>query len=68
MQRIWNTNLMTYRAIVNLQSCLPQQLERCWTQEPVMLKDPLGRNTPVHLEFIETWEMSLISLKDGLRC
>ena len=57
MQKIWNINILTYKAIVTLQSRLPPQLERCWTQEPVTLRDPLGRVTPVHLEFIETWEV-----------
>ncbi|KAI4261493.1 MAG: hypothetical protein L6R42_003307 [Xanthoria sp. 1 TBL-2021] len=44
-------------AIITLQSQLPRQLERTWTQSPVILKDPLGRTTPVHLEFIETFEI-----------
>lgn len=58
MQRIWSTNIMTYKAIITLQSQLPRQLERTWTQDPVILKDPLGRITPVHLEFVETYEVS----------
>lgn len=57
MQKIWNINILTYKAIVTLQSRLPPQLERCWTQEPVTLRDALGRVTPVHLEFIESWEV-----------
>ncbi|KAL8902722.1 MAG: hypothetical protein Q9207_004434 [Kuettlingeria erythrocarpa] len=57
MQRIWSGNIMTYRANITLQSQLPRQLERTWAQEPVMLKDPLGRVTPVHLEFVETFEI-----------
>ena len=63
MKRIWTTNILTYNAIITLQSSLPQQLERSWTQEPVTLKDPLGRVTPVHLEFIESWEVSCFILR-----
>ncbi|KAL8917160.1 MAG: hypothetical protein Q9208_008129 [Pyrenodesmia sp. 3 TL-2023] len=57
MQRIWSANIMTYKAIITLQSQLPRQLERTWTQDPVILKDPLGRIMPVNLEFIETFEI-----------
>ena len=57
MQKIWSINILTYKTIVTLQSRLPPQLERCWTQEPVTLRDPLGRVTPVHLEFIETFDV-----------
>ncbi|KAI4282036.1 MAG: hypothetical protein L6R38_003256 [Xanthoria sp. 2 TBL-2021] len=57
MQNIWSANVMTYKAIITLQSQLPRQLERTWTQSPVILKDALGRTTPVHLEFVETFEI-----------
>ena len=57
VQKIWNIHVMTYRAIETLQSRLPTQLERTWTQEPVILKDPLGRTMPVHLDFIEIFRL-----------
>lgn len=48
---------MTCNAIVSLQACIPAQLNRTWTQDPVMLEDALGRVTPFHLEFIDSWEV-----------
>ncbi len=68
MQKIWCANMMTYRAVITLQSHLPRQLERTWTQEPVILKDPLGRVTPVHLEFVETFEVSRSPPIEDLQC
>lgn len=49
---------MTYNAVISLQTSIPAQLERCWTQEPATLEDALGRVTPVHLEFLDSWEVS----------
>ena len=63
MKRILTTNILTYNAIVTLQSSIPPQLERSWTQEAVTLEDPLGRVTPIHLEFIESWEVSCIIIR-----
>lgn len=68
MQRIWSGNIITYPGNITLQSQLPRQLERTWTQEPVILKDPLGRVTPVHLEFVETYKVSRKPLIRDLRC
>lgn len=67
MQRIWSANIMTYNSIVTLQSQLPRQIERTWTQDPVVLKDPLGRITPVHLEFVETFEVNRSHSMENLR-
>lgn len=53
---------MTYNAVVSLQSRIPAQLDRSWTQEPVMLEDALGRVTPFNLEFIDSWEVRHINL------
>ena len=49
---------MIYKAVVSLQTSLPVQLERTWTQDPAILEDALGRVTPVHLEFLDSWEVS----------
>lgn len=57
-----NINSMTYNAVVSLQARIPPQLDRFWTQEPVMLEDALGRVTPFHLEFIDSWEVGPMSL------
>ena len=53
-----NVNILTYKAVVSLQNNIPAQLERCWTQEPAILEDALGRVTPIHLEFLDSWEVS----------
>lgn len=50
---------MTYNAILVLQAQIPAQLDKCWTQDPVILEDALGRVTPFHLEFIDSWEVRL---------
>ena len=52
-------NFMTYKAILSLQNSLPTFLERSWTQEPAILNDALGRVTPVHLEFLDCWEVRI---------
>ena len=51
-------NLLTYKAVLSLQTSIPDRLERCWSQEPATLEDALGRVTPVHLEFLESWDVS----------
>ena len=58
-------NFLTYKAVISLQTSIPDQLERCWTQEPAILEDALGRVTPLHLEFLDSWEVSWSSL---VRC
>ena len=55
-------NSMTYSAVVALQARIPPQLDRFWTEEPVMLEDALGRITRFHLEFIDSWEVGSINL------
>lgn len=53
-----NVNLLTHEAVIALQTNIPAQLEKCWTQEPATLDDALGRVTPIHLEFLDSWEVS----------
>ena len=55
-------NFLTYKAVISLQTSIPTQLERCWTQQPAILEDALGRVTPLHLEFLDSWEVSWSSL------
>ena len=50
-------NLLTYKAVISLQTSVPAQLERCWSQEPAILEDAIGRVTPIHLEFLDSWEV-----------
>ena len=48
-------NLSTYQAILSLQVSIPAHLDRCWTQEPAILEDALGRVSNIHLGFLESW-------------
>ena len=48
-------NLLTYNAVVTLQTSISAQIER---QEPVSLEDVFGQVIPVHLEFVDSWEVS----------
>lgn len=50
---------MTYNAILVLQARIPAQLDKCWTQDPVILEDALRRVTPFHLESIDSWQVRL---------
>ena len=67
---------MTYNAVLDLQARMPAQLDRSWTQDPVIFQDALGRVTPLHLEFIDSWEVRLgldspficLANKPGFRC
>lgn len=49
-------NLATYRAVLSIQESLSHSIGRPLVQEPFMLEDPLGRVSPVHLQFITSWE------------
>ena len=48
---------MTYNAVVSLEARIPAQLNRSWTEEPIMLEDALGRVTRFYLDFIDSWEV-----------
>ena len=54
-------NSMTYDAVLSLNARIPAQLDRVWTQDPVMLEDALGRLMPFHLEFIDSWEVGHVN-------
>ncbi|CAE7020649.1 hypothetical protein CFE70_002898 [Pyrenophora teres f. teres 0-1] len=49
-------NFATYQAINRLQAALPSPMERGLIEEPAILEDPLGRISPVHLQFITSWD------------
>jgi hypothetical protein len=55
MFKMWTLNFRTYNAVVELQTKIPQKFQPCWIQEPLILTDPLGRVTPIHLELINSW-------------
>lgn len=56
MRRIFAINIATYKAVMDIQRGLPSHLERCLIQEPFILEDAIGRITPVHLQFINSWD------------
>lgn len=58
---------MTYKAVLSLQANIPARIERCWTQEPAILEDALGRVTDIHLGFLETWDVRNPMLSEFLQ-
>jgi hypothetical protein len=46
----------TYKAVVALQAVLSSHLERLLIQEFLILEDEIGRISPVHMQFISSWE------------
>lgn len=60
MLKVLKSNLQIYDMILNMQTNLPQQMER---QQPVHFLDACGRLLPVHLEFITSAEAFLAVLR-----
>ncbi|KAH8819392.1 hypothetical protein F5884DRAFT_10370 [Xylogone sp. PMI_703] len=56
MSKIFRTNIATYEAVVAIQRVLPSNLERTMFREPFILEDAIGRISPVHMDFINSWE------------
>jgi hypothetical protein len=56
MQRICAINVATYKVVMAIQTGLPSHLERLLIQEPFILEDAIGRISPVHMQFISSWE------------
>jgi hypothetical protein len=56
MQNLMVLNLATFGAVVALQRSSSISFDRALIQEPFILEDALGRITPVHLQFISSWE------------
>ncbi|RMZ71352.1 vegetative cell wall gp1 [Pyrenophora seminiperda CCB06] len=49
-------NVLTYEAIMRLQASLPGSMDRGLIEEPAVFQDPLGRISPIHLQFITSWD------------
>ena len=49
----------THQHVEMLVTSIPASLNP-WTQAPVTFEDALGRVAPVHLEFIESWEVCFV--------
>ena len=56
MQSIFRTNVATYEAVVAVQRILPSHLERTMFRDPFILEDAIGRISPVHMDFINSWD------------
>jgi hypothetical protein len=56
MHRIILINISTYRAVMAVQRTLSSGLERSLVQEPFILEDAIGRISPVHMQFINSWK------------
>lgn len=56
MRKIFCVNVATYKAVLAIQEGLASSLERTLYQEPFVLEDAIGRVTPVHTQFINSWE------------
>jgi hypothetical protein len=56
MSKILFINVATYKMVLALKTSLPGYLERSLYSEPFILEDAIGRISPVHLQFISSWE------------
>jgi len=56
MAKILFVNMATYKMVLALKTSLPGYLERSMFNEPFILEDAIGRISPVHLQFISSWE------------
>jgi hypothetical protein len=56
MQKTYSMNVAIFQAVISIQGLLPSHLERTLIQEPFILEDAIGRLSPVHLQFICSWE------------
>jgi hypothetical protein len=56
MNKIFRTNVATYEAVVAIQRVLPSYLERTMFRDPFILEDAIGRISPVHMDFVNSWE------------
>jgi hypothetical protein len=56
MGNVFTINVATFRMVSELRTALPSHLERTLIQEPFLLEDALGRISPVHSQFINSWE------------
>lgn len=56
MQRIITINISTYNALIAIQQTISSRPELSLLQEPFILEDAIGRISPVHMQFINSWE------------
>ena len=56
MVRIININLATYNTVLSIQRVISGGLQRSLNHEPFILEDAIGRMSPVHMQFINSWD------------
>ena len=56
VRKTYKTNMAIYDTMRAIKSFLPSYLERTLIEEPFILEDAIGRLSPVHLQFICSWE------------
>lgn len=56
MQGIFMMSVATYRIVIDIQSHLQSHLERCLSQQSLILEDALGRTFYIGLQFINSWD------------
>lgn len=56
MNRIFRTNVATYEAVIAIQRVLPSHCERAMFRDPFILEDAIGRISPVHMDFVNSWD------------
>ena len=56
MLRIININIATYNTVISIQEVISGGLQRSLAHEPFILEDAIGRISPVHLQFINSWD------------
>lgn len=56
MLRIININIATYNTVISIQGVISGGLQRSLNHEPFILEDAIGRMSPVHMQFINSWE------------
>jgi hypothetical protein len=56
MLRIININIATYNTVISIQGVISGGLQRSLAHEPFLLEDVIGRISPVHVQFINSWD------------
>lgn len=56
MLRIININIATYNTVISTQGVISGGLQRPLTHELFILEDAIRRISPVHMQFINSWD------------
>lgn len=67
MRSIWTLSFRSYNILLEFQTRVPREFGPCFIQEPLILTDALGRVAPIHLEFINSWDVLESALEARFR-